>query len=70
MMNGIIYLSLPYIKRTFDLQHEDYLILTKCYTTFGYSPYTASYPNPDIKQRLSPVKESSDHNRLIAYSFC
>jgi hypothetical protein len=23
-----------------------------------------------IKQRLNPAKESSDHNRLLAYSFC
>ena len=29
-----------------------------------------SYPNLDIKQRLSPAKESSDHNQLLAYSFC
>jgi hypothetical protein len=28
-----------------------------------------SYPNLDIKQRLSPTKESSDHNQLLAYSF-
>jgi hypothetical protein len=42
----------------------------KFYPTFGYSPYTTSYPNLDIKQRLSPAKESSDHNQLLAYSFC
>jgi hypothetical protein len=47
-----------------------YLILTKFYPTFGYSPYTTSYTNLDIKQRLSPAKESSDHNQLLAYSFC
>jgi hypothetical protein len=29
-----------------------------------------SYPNLDIKQRLSPAKESLVHNRLLAYSFC
>jgi hypothetical protein len=69
-MNGIIYLSLPYIKRTFNLHHVDYPILIKFYPTFGYSPYTTSYPNLDIKQRLSPAKESSDHNHLLAYSFC
>ena len=44
--------------------------MTKFYPTFGYSPYTTSYPNLDIKQRLSPAKESSDHNQLLAYSFC
>jgi hypothetical protein len=27
-------------------------------------------PNLDIKQILSPAKESSDHNQLLAYSFC
>jgi hypothetical protein len=43
--------------------------LIKCYPTFGYSPYTTSYPNLDIKQRLSPAKESSDHKQLLAYSF-
>jgi hypothetical protein len=69
-MNGIIYLSRPNIKQTFNLHHVDYLILTKFYPTFGYSPYTTSYPNLDIKQRLSPAKESSVHNQLLAYSFC
>jgi hypothetical protein len=69
MMNGIIYLSPPNIKQTFNLHHVDYLILTKFYPTFGYSPYTTSYPILDIKQRLSPAKESSDHNQLLAYSF-
>jgi hypothetical protein len=68
-MNGIIYPSPPNIKQTFNLHHVDYPILTKCYPTFGYSPYTTSYPNLDIKQRLSPAKESSDHNQLLAYSF-
>jgi hypothetical protein len=67
-MNGIIYLSPPNVKQVFDLHHVDYLILTKCYPTFGYSPYTTSYPNLDIKQRLSPAKESSVHNQLLAYS--
>jgi hypothetical protein len=47
------------------LSHHD-----RFYPTFGYSPYTTSYPNLDIKQRLSPGKESSDHNQLLAYSFC
>jgi hypothetical protein len=70
MMNDIIYLSPPNIKQTFNLHHVDYLILTKCYPTFGYSPYTTSYPNLDIKQRLSPAKESADHNQLLAYPFC
>jgi hypothetical protein len=70
MMNGIIYLSPPNIKQTFNLHHVDYLILTKLYPTFGYSPYTTSYLNLDIKQRLSPAKESSDLNQLLAYSFC
>jgi hypothetical protein len=27
------------------------------------------YPNLDIKQKLRPAKESSDHNQLLAYSF-
>jgi hypothetical protein len=44
--------------------------LIKCYPTFGYSPYTTSYPNLDIKQRLSPAKESLDRKQLLAYSFC
>jgi hypothetical protein len=75
MMNGIINLSPPNIKQDFDLHHvvyptHIYLILIKFYPTFGYSPYTTSYPNLDIKQRLSPAKESSDHNQLLAYSFC
>jgi hypothetical protein len=70
MMNGIIYLFPPNIKQTFNLHHVDYLILTKFSPTSGYSPYTTSYPNLDIKQRLSPANESSDHNRLLAYSFC
>jgi hypothetical protein len=61
-MNGIIYLSSPNIKQTFDLHRVIYLILTKFYPTLGYSPYTTSYPNLDIKQRLGPAKESSDHN--------
>jgi hypothetical protein len=69
-MNGIIYLSPPNIKQTFNLHHADYLILTKCYPTFGNSPYTTSYPNLDIKQRLSRAKESSDHKQLLAYLFC
>jgi hypothetical protein len=69
-MDCIIYLSSPNIKQTFNLYHVDYLILTKFYPTFGYSPYTTGYPNLDIKQRLSPAKESSDHNQLLAYSFC
>jgi hypothetical protein len=67
MMNGITYLSPPNNKQTFKLHHVDYLILTKFYPTFGYSPYTTSYPNLDIKQRLSPTKESSIHNQLLAY---
>jgi hypothetical protein len=29
-----------------------------------------SYPNLDIKQRLSPAKESLDHKQLLTYSFC
>jgi hypothetical protein len=70
MMNGIIHLSPPNIKQTFNLHHVDYLILTKFYPTFGYSPYTTSYRNLDIKQRLSPAKGSSYHNQLLAYSFC
>jgi hypothetical protein len=69
MMNDIIYLSPPNIKQTFNLHHIDYLILIKFYPTFGYSPYTTSYPNLDIKQRLIHVKESSDHHQLLAYSF-
>jgi hypothetical protein len=44
--------------------------LGRFYRTFGHSPYTTSYPNLDIKQRLSPAKESSDRNQLLAYSFC
>jgi hypothetical protein len=47
-----------------------YIILTKCYPTFGYSPHMTSYPNLDIKQRLSPAKESLDHKQLLTYSFC
>jgi hypothetical protein len=70
MMNGIIYLSRPNIKQTFNLNHVYYLIWTKFYPTFGYSLYTTSYPNLDIKQRLSYAKGSSDHNQLLAYSFC
>jgi hypothetical protein len=70
MMNGITYLSPPNGKQTFKLHHVDYLILTKFYPIFGYSPYTTGYPNLDIKQRLSPAKESSEHNQLLAYSFC
>jgi hypothetical protein len=69
MLECIIYLSPPNVKQTFNLPHVDYLILTKFYPTFGHSPYTTSYPNLDIKQRLSPTKESSDHNQLLAYSF-
>jgi hypothetical protein len=48
--------------------HIVYLILTKFYPTFGYSPYMISYPNLDIKERLNPVKESLVHNQLLAYS--
>jgi hypothetical protein len=70
MMNGMTYLSPPNIKQTLNLHHVDYLILPNFYPTFGYSPYTTSYPNLDIKQRLSPAKESSDHKQLLAYSFC
>jgi hypothetical protein len=70
MMGCIIYPSPPNIKQTFDLHHVIYLILTKFYPTFGYSPYTTSYPNLDIEQRLSPAKESSYHNQLLAHSFC
>jgi hypothetical protein len=69
MVNGIVYPSPPNIKQTFNLHHVDYLIY-KFYPTFGYSPYTTSYPNLDIKQRLVPAKESSDHNQLLVYSFC
>jgi hypothetical protein len=68
-MNGIIYLSPPDTKQTYNLHHVDYLILKKCYLTFGNSPYTTSYTNLDIKQRLNPTKESSGHNQLLAYSF-
>jgi hypothetical protein len=62
MMNGIIRLSPPNIKWDFDLHHEVYLthiylILIRFYLTFGYSPYTTSYPNLDINQRLSPTKK-------------
>jgi hypothetical protein len=62
MMDCIIYLSPPDIEPDFDLHHvvyltHIYLIVTKFYPTFGYSPYTTSYPNPDIKQRLSPAKK-------------
>jgi hypothetical protein len=64
-----IYLSPPNVKQTFNLHHVDYLILAKFYPTFGYTPYTTSYPNLDIKQRLSTSKESSDHNQLLVYSF-
>jgi hypothetical protein len=28
-----------------------------------------SYPKLGIKERLSPAKESSDRNQLLAYSF-
>jgi hypothetical protein len=69
-MDCIIYLSPPNIKQTFNLHHVDYLILIRFYLTFGYSPYTTSYPNLDINQRLSPAKESSGHNQLLVYSFC
>jgi hypothetical protein len=69
-MNGIIYPSPPNIKQTFDLHHVIYIILTRFYPTFGYSPYTTSCPNLDIKPRLSPAKESLDHNHLLAYLFC
>jgi hypothetical protein len=65
-MDCIICLFSPNIKQTFNLHHVD--ILTKFYPTFGYSPYTTSYPKLGIKQRLSPAKESSDHNLLLAYS--
>ena len=68
MTNGIIYLSPPNIKQTSNLHHVDYLILTKFYPIFRYSPYTISYPNLDIKGRLNPTKESSVHNQLFAYS--
>ena len=66
-MDCIIYLSPPNIKQTFDLHHvvyltHIYLIVTKFYPTFGYL-------NLNIKQRLSPTKESSDYNQLLAYSF-
>jgi hypothetical protein len=44
--------------------------MTKFYPTSGCSPYTTSYPNLDINQRLNPAKESSDHNHLLAYLFC
>jgi hypothetical protein len=67
MIDCIIYLFPLNIKQTFNLHHVDYLIY-KLYPTFGYSPYTTSYPNLDIKQRLSPTKESSDHNQLLTYS--
>jgi hypothetical protein len=49
MMDCIIYLSPPNIKQTFNLHNVDYLLLTKFYSTFGWSPYTTSYPNLDIK---------------------
>jgi hypothetical protein len=70
MMNCIIYLSPPNVKQVFDLHHIVCLILTKFYFNLGHSPYTTSNPKLDIKQRLSPAKESSDHNKLLAYSFC
>jgi hypothetical protein len=74
MMDCIIYLSPPNIKQDFDLHHvvyltHIYLILTKFYPTFGYSPYMTSYPNLDIKQ-IKPAKESSEHKQLLTYSFC
>jgi hypothetical protein len=50
---------------TCSLSHLD-----KFYLNFGYSPYTTSDPNLDIKQRFNPAKEFSDHNQLLAYSFC
>jgi hypothetical protein len=50
------FLSPPNIKQTFNLHHVDYLILTKLYHIFGYSPYTTSYPNLNIKQRLALLK--------------
>jgi hypothetical protein len=39
--------------------------------TFGSRrPPTTGYPHLDIKQRLSPPKESSVHTQLLTYSFC
>jgi hypothetical protein len=68
MMDCITHLSPPNVQQVFDIHHVDYLILTKFYPTFGYSPYTTSYPKLGIKERLSSAKESLDHNQLLAYS--
>jgi hypothetical protein len=63
LMDCIIYQPPPDIKPDFDLHHvvyltHIYLIVTKFYPTFGYSPSTTNYPNPDIKQRLSTAKKN------------
>jgi hypothetical protein len=62
-MDCIIYQPPPDIKPDFDLHHvvyltHIYLIVSKIYPTFGYSPSTTSYPNSDIKQRLSTAKKN------------
>jgi hypothetical protein len=54
----------------FYLHHVDYLILTKFYPTFGIHLIRLVTPKLDIKQGLSPAKESLDYNQLLAYSFC
>jgi hypothetical protein len=42
--------------------------MTDSILSIRYSPYRTSYPNLDIKQRLTPTEESLDHNQLLAYS--
>jgi hypothetical protein len=69
-MNGIINLSPPNIKQTFDLHYVVYLILTNSILPLDIHLIRLVTPNLDIKQRLSPAKESSDYNQLLAYSFC
>jgi hypothetical protein len=67
MIDCIIYLFPPNIKQTFNLHHVDYLNY-RFDRTFGYSHYMTSYPNLDIKRKLSPAKESPVQNQLLAYS--
>jgi hypothetical protein len=69
MMNCITCLFPPNINQTFNLHHVDYLILTKFYPTFGYSPYTTGYPKLGIKQRLSPAKEATGLFILLTNKF-
>jgi hypothetical protein len=70
MMDCIIYLSPPNVKQTFNLHHVDYLILTNSILPSYIHLIRLVIPILIyIKQRLSPAKESSDHDQLLAYSF-